>query len=522
MAARASRTIGEKYGFSWQQTMLRIKDPNVSVPFYERNFGMKLVHTYKFDESGFSLYFLERPRDGAVLPSPGTKEAEKYLWNMKGVCLELTHNHGSEKDPNFKINNGNEEPHRGFGHIAFNCDDIVEASKELEQNGDLLGMKLIAAKKHDDFSLYFLTHLDSNSEAPADPESPEAMEFLKKLWQPVLELTHNHGTENDPSFKYHNGNDEPQGFGHTGMLCDDLEKACEELEAAGATFRKKPQDGKMHDIAFVLDPDGYSVELIRRVEFIRTPAKVELTFLIPTWDNVESSQYIGHVELEAQVVSPHIDTPSRQQDRRTRRLRDDQNASIDYDCSRFRGNTSKHSKVIGDARVPPCSHAKVAVQSSALRAEATPSRRVLAADKSILLVDAATAAAAAAAATGGAVVQSPAAAEAAAAAREAIAAELARPIALLLHHRSLMVESRRSSGSSKSSSGSSSCCCCCMSLLAAKWLPLLIGSQPQQLLLLLRSQGLRVAAHDLISPTRHQQQHSVQPWSDTVPKQMSS
>ncbi|KAL8450472.1 hypothetical protein Emed_002560 [Eimeria media] len=321
----AARTIGEKYGFSWQQTMLRIKDPKVSVPFYERNFGMKLVHTYNFNESGFSLYFLERPRDGVKLPNPGTKEAEKYLWNMKGVCLELTHNHGSENDPNFKISNGNEDPYRGYGHVAFNCEDIVTASKELEENGvafrkkphegrsntyalakdpdgywvelcyrnpnakfpekfnlsqtmyrvkdpqkslafyrDLLGMKHIATVKHDDFTIYIVAYLESNVETPKDPESPEAMKFVKTLWQPVLELLHNHGTENDPSFKYHNGNDEPQGFGHIGMLCDDLEKVCEELEAAGATFRKKPQDGKMHDIAFVLDPDGYSVELIRR------------------------------------------------------------------------------------------------------------------------------------------------------------------------------------------------------------------------------------------------------------------
>lgn len=72
-------------------------------------------------------------------------------------------------------------------------------------------------------------------------QSPEAAEFVKKLWQPVLELTHNHGTENDPAFRYHNGNDAPHGFGHIGMLCNDLEKACSELEAAGVAFRKKPQ-----------------------------------------------------------------------------------------------------------------------------------------------------------------------------------------------------------------------------------------------------------------------------------------
>lgn len=321
----ARRTIGEKYGFCWQQTMLRIKDPNVSVPFYERHFGMKLIHKYKFDEYGFSLYFLERPHDGASLPTPGTAESEKYLWNMKGVCLELTHNHGSENDPNFKVNNGNVEPHRGFGHIAFNCPDVEKVSAELEANGvdfqkrpsegrmktiafakdpdgywielcnrspkaefqdkfnlsqtmirvkdpqkslafyrDLLGMTLLSKSNKGDFTIYFLAHLEPGNPFQYDPEGPEAYEFVKKLWRPVLELTHNHGTEKDAAFKYHNGNDPPQGFGHIGLLCDDLEKACEELEAAGVAFRKRPHEGKMRGVAFALDPDGYSVELVRR------------------------------------------------------------------------------------------------------------------------------------------------------------------------------------------------------------------------------------------------------------------
>ncbi len=30
----------------------------------------------------------------------------------------------------------------------------------------------------------------------------------------ILELTHNHGTESDPDFAYHNGNTDPRGFGH--------------------------------------------------------------------------------------------------------------------------------------------------------------------------------------------------------------------------------------------------------------------------------------------------------------------
>ena len=59
-----------------------------------------------------------------------------------------------------------------------------------------------------------------------DPTSDEANEFLKCLFNPVLELTHNHGTEDDAAFSYHNGNTEPKGFGHVGFLVDDVYQVC--------------------------------------------------------------------------------------------------------------------------------------------------------------------------------------------------------------------------------------------------------------------------------------------------------
>merc|ERR1711934_667322 len=97
-------SIGSKFAARFQQTMLRIKDPKVSVPFYEKHFGMKLVHNYDYPQWNFSLYFLERVKnDAAPLPTPGTKESEKYLWSMEGTTLELTHNHGSEDDDDFSV-----------------------------------------------------------------------------------------------------------------------------------------------------------------------------------------------------------------------------------------------------------------------------------------------------------------------------------------------------------------------------------------------------------------------------------
>jgi len=140
------------YNARFQQTMLRIKDPTVSVPFYEKHFGMKLVHWIKFDQWKFTVYFMERQREGFTSPEctleKATADSERYLNTMNGTTIELTHNHGSELDPNFKVWNGNtgrdagegpnyaEEPSaRGFGHIAFNCDDVYEACEILERDG---------------------------------------------------------------------------------------------------------------------------------------------------------------------------------------------------------------------------------------------------------------------------------------------------------------------------------------------------------------------------------------------------
>lgn len=75
----------------------------------------------------------------------------------------------------------------------------------------------------------------------------------------ILELTHNHGTESDPNFKYSSGNSDPRGFGHIAITVDNVDEACARFERLGVTFQKKLSDGKMRHIAFILDPDGYVI-----------------------------------------------------------------------------------------------------------------------------------------------------------------------------------------------------------------------------------------------------------------------
>uniref|UniRef100_A0A7S2P6B8 Lactoylglutathione lyase n=1 Tax=Bigelowiella natans TaxID=227086 RepID=A0A7S2P6B8_BIGNA len=270
-----------------------------------------------FPSMKFSLYFLASvPKGEANPPKPGTKEARKYLWSYPGTTLELTHNWGTEKEEGQVYHAGNGKGD-GFGHIAFACDDVYKSCEELEKQGvsfkkkpdegrmkglafaydpdgywveivkrpialeekgfaaftlkqtmlrvkdpkksvefytKYMGMTCISEKHFEKakFSLFFLACVKAGS-TECDPKLP------------VLELTHNHGTEKDPEFKHNTGNEEgKKGFGHVGFLVDDVYAKCKELEAAGYSMKKAPDAGSMKGLAFALDPDGYWVEIIKR------------------------------------------------------------------------------------------------------------------------------------------------------------------------------------------------------------------------------------------------------------------
>ena len=54
---------------------------------------------------------------------------------MQRACVQLEHEHVSGNDPCLVFSNGNDEPHRGFGHLAFLTADVYQASEELEKAG---------------------------------------------------------------------------------------------------------------------------------------------------------------------------------------------------------------------------------------------------------------------------------------------------------------------------------------------------------------------------------------------------
>ena len=75
----------------------------------------------------------------------------------------------------------------------------------------------------------------------------------------VLELTYNYGTS-----KYNIGN----AYGHIAISVDDCYTACADIKSKGGNITLEPKalSGSNEIIAFVVDPDGYQIELIQRSE----------------------------------------------------------------------------------------------------------------------------------------------------------------------------------------------------------------------------------------------------------------
>jgi lactoylglutathione lyase len=109
------------------------------------------------------------------------------------------------------------------------------------------------------FSLYFLHRGVDSEVAPDDVGERTAWTFAQRG---ILELTHNWGTELDPDFKYHDGNAQPQGFGHLCFSVPDLDVAVAWFDDNQVPFVKRPDQGKMKDVAFIRDPDVYWIEII--------------------------------------------------------------------------------------------------------------------------------------------------------------------------------------------------------------------------------------------------------------------
>lgn len=134
---------------------------------------------------------------------------------------------------------------------------IKDPKRSLAFYGEVLGFRLVTQLDFEDarFSLYFLQARGHGDAADGSVEQTFSRAGL-------LELTHNWGSE-DSETEMHSGNSEPKGFGHICIAVPDIEAACARFAAMGVQFQKRLGEGGMKEIAFILDPDGYWIEVVQ-------------------------------------------------------------------------------------------------------------------------------------------------------------------------------------------------------------------------------------------------------------------
>ena len=118
---------------------------------------------------------------------------------------------------------------------------VRDLDKSLDFYQRFLGMKILRQKKYPEgkFTNTFVGYGDEKSDT-------------------VIELTYNWDQE-EP---YEQGN----GWGHLAIGVSDIYAICEQLENEGVTITRPPGPMKHGTtvIAFIVDPDGYKIELIEK------------------------------------------------------------------------------------------------------------------------------------------------------------------------------------------------------------------------------------------------------------------
>ena len=181
----------------------------------------------------------------------------QVLTGLQGYWVEIIGQKSVEETENITTT---ETSSYRFNHTMIR---IKDPKTSLSFYQDVMGMKLIRTSENKDanFTLYFLGYPGAYP-TPKPEETPNGVN-PSAFREGLLELTWNYGTEKEEGQIYHNGNDQPQGFGHICVSVDDLQKSCEYLESKNVNWKKRLQDGRMKTVAFVLDPDNYWIEIIQ-------------------------------------------------------------------------------------------------------------------------------------------------------------------------------------------------------------------------------------------------------------------
>ncbi|CZR45344.1 putative GLO1-glyoxalase I [Fusarium proliferatum ET1] len=298
--------------YKLNHAMIRVKDPKVTIQFYKL-LGLSVIQKLSFPENKFDLYFLG-------IDSPGSPSHGKFTFDRQGL-IELTHNYGTEGDDNYRVSSGNENPYLGFSHISISVANVQSTYQTLAKAGYKFHQTLssrnepVIALDPNGYWIHIGEQNSSNKNVPSDTRlssvnqyalrvtdaSRSVRYYTENLGMKLIKTLENAnrnsktfllgypstgpftGTENlsrregllaliwqggeNELPQVHNGNDQPQGFGHICIIVDNIDAACARLERLNVAWKKRLTDGKMKNVAFLLDPDSYWIELVQNEGF---------------------------------------------------------------------------------------------------------------------------------------------------------------------------------------------------------------------------------------------------------------
>ncbi|KAL8214327.1 hypothetical protein R6Q57_003776 [Mikania cordata] len=246
----------ETKGYFVQQTMYRIKDPKVSLEFYSDVLGMSLLKRLDFPDMKFSLYFMGYEDTSSAPKDP----IERTEWTFgRKATIELTHNWGTEDDPNFEAyHNGNSDP-RGFDFgflqltvglilLNFSCSYFT-----FVESGKKLGLQLVS-------ELVMLSYCGPLKAHPRRRPSLISCD-VEGLFQKMRSKACSKRRQRRvvPGEKIE-GSDHPiEGFRRQSKGFSRQLKRVNVLGFLVPTHLINK--GKMKGIAFIKDPDGYWIEI---------------------------------------------------------------------------------------------------------------------------------------------------------------------------------------------------------------------------------------------------------------------
>lgn len=146
------------------------------------------------------------------------------------------------------------------------CLHVSDLEKSVQWYTEAFGVSVIKTVSNDKYTSAFIA-LDSEGHpyAGCPVSQRNGVVELRQLAGASAEL------------KIYNGNTDPyRGFGHLCFAVSNIEEAQKHLLAQGVEFKKKLEDGRQKNIAFVLDPDQYWVELIEN-EIDKQPGQYTLS-----------------------------------------------------------------------------------------------------------------------------------------------------------------------------------------------------------------------------------------------------